>query len=86
VTTIRELLDLGFPKYAIKVLMEHKCRVDQYPLCCVETNEEGYWTCSFLKRFYPEKIFKAKCFECQIYMIQKIFHKRNKFDQSGMET
>jgi len=76
--TIREYLEAGTKegfRLAKKMLQE---RYGYTPLCCVEIKTKKSFNnkrittwikCSYLKRFYTEKIFKRKCLECQDEMI-----------------
>jgi hypothetical protein len=70
-TTIRELLEEGFPQYAEKVLKE---RGGQTPLCCF-TREGSMMTCSWLDKLCPIKEFETLCLKCQKEMLEKISQK-----------
>lgn len=44
-TTVRDLLELGFPEYAKKSLKENG---GQVPLCCVFVSDVDKWSCLWL--------------------------------------
>lgn len=67
-TTIRELLEQGYPEYAKKVLKE---RGGQTPLCCI-IREGSRVTCSWLAKLYMPEEFNALCLKCQREMQEKI--------------
>lgn len=67
-TTVRELLELGFPEYAEKALKE---RAGQTSLCCIEM-KEGKVTCSWLGKFTSKEDFEKACLICQEEMAKKL--------------
>jgi len=70
-TTIRELLELGYLEYAKKALKE---RGGQTPLCCI-IRQGSLMTCSWLAKLYTPEEFNALCLKCQREMQEKISQK-----------
>jgi len=72
-TTVRDLLESGYPEYAKKALKENGGEV---PLCCVSVSNVNKWTCLWLirkgKRFLSFDVFQKECLKCQDEMLEKL--------------
>lgn len=72
-TTVRDLLESGYPEFAEKAL---KVNGGEVPLCCVFVSQAREWTCLWLakggKRFLSFDVFRKECLKCQDEMVKKL--------------
>ena len=76
-TTVRDLLELGYPEYAKKALKENG---GQVPLCCVFVSEVDKWSCLWLLKkgrgSLSFDVFEKECLRCQDEMLNKLKKKK----------